>query len=46
MCGLNVWFITWGLQGIAVGPPNHRLSFQPWCSAEAKPGVYTYYLYK
>lgn len=38
--------VTWGLQGIAVGPPNYRLSFQPWCSVEAKPGVYTYYLYK
>jgi len=38
--------IAWYLHGIVAGPPEYRLSFQPWCYAEAKPGVYAYHLYK
>lgn len=38
--------IAWYLHGIVVGPPEYRLSFQPWCHSEAKPGVYAYHLYK
>jgi hypothetical protein len=38
--------IAWYLHGIVAGPPEYRLSFQPWCYAQAKPGVYAYHLYK
>ena len=38
--------IAWYLSGLAVGPPEYVLSFKPWCSKQAKPGVYGYYLYK
>jgi hypothetical protein len=38
--------IGWYLHGIVVGAPDYRLSMEPWCHAEAKPGVYAYYLYK
>ena len=38
--------IAWYLSGLAVGPTEYVLSFKPWCSKQAKPGVYGYYLYK
>jgi hypothetical protein len=38
--------LAWYLSGLAVGPPEYALSFKPWCSKQAKPGVYGYYLYK
>ena len=38
--------IAWYLHGIVVGTPEYRLSFNPWCYAEAKPGIYAYHLYK
>jgi hypothetical protein len=38
--------IEWYLYGIIAGPPEYRLSIKPWCHAEAKPGVYTFHLYK
>jgi hypothetical protein len=38
--------IGWYLHGLAVGPPEYVLSFQPWCTNQAKPGVYAYHLYK
>ena len=38
--------IGWYLCGLAVGPPEYGLSFQPWCTNQAKPGIYAYHLYK
>lgn len=38
--------IAWYLRGLVVGSPKYVLSFQPWCSRQAKPGVYAYHLYK
>jgi hypothetical protein len=38
--------IAWYLHGIAAGASDYRISFEPWCYAQAKPGVYVYHLYK
>ena len=38
--------IAWYLHGIVAGPPEYRMSFHPWCYAQAKPGIYAYHLYK
>ena len=37
---------AWYLHGVVAGPAEYHLSFQPWCFAEAKPGIYAYHLYK
>jgi hypothetical protein len=38
--------ISWYLSGLVVGPPEYVLSFKPWCSKQAKPGIYAYHGYK
>jgi hypothetical protein len=38
--------ISWQLCGIVVGPSDYQITFKPWCSKQAKPGVYAYYLYR
>lgn len=38
--------IQWYLYGIVAGPPEYRLTIEPWCYVEVRPGIYTYYLYK
>ena len=38
--------LKWLGYGIAVGPPEYRLSFDPAGSKEVAPGIYTFYLTK
>jgi hypothetical protein len=35
--------IAWYDHGIVTGPPGYQLSFQPWYSVQAQPGVYVYH---
>jgi hypothetical protein len=38
--------VCWYLHGFVAGPSQYTLSFQPWYSAQARPGIYAYHLYK
>jgi len=38
--------INWYLYGIAVGPADYHLSFDPYLVTVAKPGVFVYHFYK
>lgn len=38
--------VNWYLHGIAVGPPDYRLSFDPYLSTVVTSGVYVYHFYK
>jgi hypothetical protein len=38
--------VPWYIAGIVVGPREYRMSLQPWCYTEAKPGIFAFYLEK
>jgi hypothetical protein len=42
----NAVAIDWDSYGVVVGGPDYKLSFSPFLSAEAKPGVFVYHFYK
>jgi hypothetical protein len=42
----NCVVVLWYIAGIVVGPPEYRMSLQPWCFTEAKSGIFAFYLEK